>query len=98
MTAFPHRQASVKIEFTPIRLDDYVELHLGANPDVERAELTQRLQSAIAAHRAGERCQCGAPIWIIGSAETGLGCFACITGQAAPDPDYEIDVGDDGGG
>ena len=45
---------------------------------------------------AGARCQCGAPIWIIGSAQTGLGCFACITGQSDPDQDYEIDVADEG--
>jgi hypothetical protein len=86
----------VKTGFTPIQLDDYVELHLRANPDVERAELIQQLQSAIAAHRGGARCQCGAPIWIIGSAQTELGCFTCITGQAAPDQDYEIEITEDG--
>ena len=83
----------MKTGFTPIQLHDYVELHLRANPDVERAELIRQLQSAIAAHRAGARCQCGAPIGIIGSAQTGLGC---ITGQADPDQDYEIEVTDDG--
>jgi hypothetical protein len=37
----------VKTGFThPIQLDDYVALHLRANPDVERAELVQQLQSA----------------------------------------------------
>jgi hypothetical protein len=25
-----------------------------------------------------------------------LGCFTCITGQAAPDHDYEIEVTEDG--
>ena len=86
----------MKTGFTPIQLRDYVELHLRANPDVERAELIQQLESAIGACRAGVRCQCGAPIWIIGSAQTGLGCFACITGQSDPDQDYEIDVADEG--
>lgn len=82
----------MKSGFTPIRLDEYVELHLRANPDVERADLVQRLQAAIAASKRGERCQCGRPIWIIGSAEIGLSCFTCITGEARPDHDYEIDV------
>ena len=85
----------MKTGFTPIRLHDYVEPHVRANPDVERAELIQRLESAVGAYRAGARCQCGAPIWIIGSAQTGLGCFACITGQTEPDQDYEIDVTDE---
>lgn len=82
----------MKAGFTPIKLQDYVELHLRANPDAVRAEVVQQLESAIGAVRAGARCQCGAQIWIIGSAQTGLGCFACITGQPEPDHDYEIDA------
>ena len=85
----------MKTGFTPIQLHDYVELHLRADPDGERAELIQHLESAIGAYRAGARCQCGAPIWILGSAQTGLGCFACIIGQTKPDQDYEIDVADE---
>ena len=82
--------------FTPIQLHDYVALHLHGNPGVKRADLIERLQSSIRAYRAGARCQCGAPIWIIGSAQAGSACFTCITGQAAPDRDYEIDVAEDG--
>ncbi|WP_409214757.1 hypothetical protein [Prosthecobacter sp.] len=82
----------MKTGFTPIRLDNYVELHLRANPDVGRADLAERLRHAMAASQRGERCQCGQPIWIIGSAEVGLSCFTCITGEAYPDEDYEIDV------
>ena len=85
----------MKAGFTPIKLHDYVELYLRANPDAVRAEVIQQLQSAIGAVRAGARCQCGAPIWIIGSAQTGLGCFCRITGQPEPDRDYEINVADD---
>ena len=84
----------MKTGFTPIPLRDYVELHLHANPEVGRTELIQQLESAIAAHRAGVRCQCGAPIWIIGSAQA-LGCFACITGQLEPEQDYAIDGADE---
>ena len=83
---------AMKTGFIPIRLDDYVVQHLRANPDVEREDLVERLHSAIAASRRGERCQCGQPIWIIGSAEVGLSCFTCITGESHPDDDYEIDL------
>lgn len=86
---------AVKTGFTSIHLREYVELHLRANPKAHRTELIQQLEAAIAAHRAGVRCQCGAPIWIIGSAQAGLGCFACITGQTEAEQDYEINVADD---
>src|SRR5689334_10606155 len=64
----------LKIGFVPIRLEEYVELHLRSNPGVERTDLIRRLQHAINAFKRGVRCQCGEPIWIIGSAEAGLGC------------------------
>ena len=91
----PYEPTTIKTGFTPIPLDDYVERHLRANPGAERAEMIQQLEIAIGAYRAGARCQCGEPIWIIGSAQAGLGCFACITGQPNPDHDYEIEVADD---
>jgi hypothetical protein len=76
--------------FVPIRLDEYVQLHLKNNPGVVSAEFTPRLQFALEAHKAGQRCDCGAPIWVIGSAEAGLSCFTCITGESDPSGDYEI--------
>lgn len=82
----------MKSRFTPIALDDYIEKHLRANPKVRRDDIKARLEFAIAAHRAGERCSCGAEIWIIGSAEAGLSCFTCITGETHPSDDYEITI------
>ena len=76
--------------FVPIEIDDYVTLHLKSNPDEKPAGLVSRLQIALAAHRAGERCDCGNPIWVVGSAVAGHACFTCITGEAVPDGDYEI--------
>lgn len=76
--------------FVPIRLDEYVQLHLRNNPGVVAADITARLQFALDAHKAGQRCYCGAPIWVIGSAEAGLSCFTCITGESYPSNDYEI--------
>ena len=77
--------------FVPIRLEDYVRLHLESNPGGDGADLRARLRLALRAYAAGRRCQCGEPIWVIGSAEAGLACFTCITGEAAPSDDYEID-------
>lgn len=76
--------------FVPIAIDDYVEKHLAANPGVDRADLIERLKVALAAARSGQRCACGNSIWVIGSAEVGLSCFTCITGEAVPSEDYEI--------
>ncbi len=78
--------------FNPISLLDYVELHMRSNLGTDRAELLDQLEYAIAAFRRGVRCQCGAPIWIIGSSQAGLACFSCITQEAVPDNDYEIAV------
>ncbi len=86
------RKSRMKTGFTPIGLDDYVKLHLRANPGAKRAEVVARLEYAIDACRKDIRCHCGARIWIIGSAEAGLACFTCITGEAMPDSDYEIAV------
>ena len=79
--------------FIPVSFDDYVERHLQANPKDDRAEFIESLQYALDAAKRGERCQCGEPIWIIGSAVVGLGCFTCITGDAVPD-DFEIPLDD----
>jgi len=78
-----------------VQLKDYIELHKRANPQANRAELQRQLEFAIGAYRAGAHCRCGSPIWIIGSAQAGLGCFTCITGQPNPAHDYEIEVDDD---
>lgn len=84
------RKTKMKAGFTPIRLEDYVPLHLRSNPDAKRGDVIARLEHAIDAYRKDLRCQCGAKIWIVGSAEVGPACFACITGEAVPDSDYEI--------
>ena len=77
--------------FVPISMARYVELHLAANPGTDREEFTRRLQGTVDASKSATRCACGAPIWVIGSAEAGMGCFTCLTGEAIPDGDYEID-------
>jgi hypothetical protein len=76
--------------FVPIQVAEYVKLHLRSNPGENAADVTERLLFALGAYKAGRRCYCGAPIWVIGSAQTGLMCFTCITGEAYPSEDYEI--------
>ena len=76
--------------FTPIDIDDYVKLYLKNNPGSARNEVTARLKATLKEAKAGARCHCGAPIWVIGAAEVGHMCFTCITGEATPDSDYEI--------
>lgn len=84
------RIQKIKRGFIPIGLMDYVELHLRSNPGTDRDDLIFRLKDMLEDSRRGVRCNCGEPIWIIGSAEVGHGCFACITGDPVPDDDYEI--------
>jgi hypothetical protein len=76
--------------FVPIALRKYVDLYLKRNPGSSRSEVTLRLKRALAAFKAGKRCHCGAPIWVIGSAEAGDACFTCITGESTPEDDYEL--------
>jgi len=80
-----------KYGFKPIKLKKYVELHLRSNRGESAHELKQRLRHALDAFHSGRRCDCGNPIWVIGSAVAGFACFSCITGEAVPDNDYEID-------
>jgi len=78
-------------EFKPIRFESYVELFLKNNPDFGQAEIISLLTSALNSHKRGDRCDCGNPIWVIGSALAGNACFTCITGDSLPDDDYELD-------
>jgi hypothetical protein len=80
-----------KVSFAPISIEEYVDLHLRSNPEDTREDVTARLRSALQDHHRGVRCSCGNPIWVIGSAVMGNACFTCITGEAVPYEDYEID-------
>ena len=81
----------MKTGFTPISIEKYIGLYLKNNPDATRDEITAGLHAALEAYNKGERCDCGNPIWVAGSAVVGHACFTCITGEATPDDDYEID-------
>ncbi|MFN0300941.1 MAG: hypothetical protein ACKVQU_11395 [Burkholderiales bacterium] len=81
--------------FTPISLGEYVKLHIRSNPGTTKEDLIERLRYALDARRKGIKCRCEEPIWVIGSAEAGLSCFTCITGEAEPYQDYEIEGSSD---
>lgn len=78
--------------FTFVSLDEYADLHMKANPhDRSRPDVASALRSVLADHKRGVKCRCGNPTWVVGSAFAGNACFTCITGEAYPDGDYEID-------
>jgi hypothetical protein len=66
-------------------------LFLKSNPGEKADKVTARPQRALKDYHEGARYHCGEPIWVIGSAEAGHACFTCITGEADPSEDYEID-------
>ena len=73
-----------------ITITEYVQRHASLNPNANVKELTLRLRRALEAKTQGAQCDCGEPIWALGSAEVGFACFTCITGEAVPNADYEI--------
>lgn len=78
-------------EFKSVSFESYVELFLKGNPDFGQEEIRALLTSALNNHKRGDQCDCGNPIWVIGSALAGNACFTCITGESVPDDDYELD-------
>jgi len=77
--------------FKPISFDDYVVRHLKANKDENERDFRERLREAVNARKSGRLCDCGNPIWAVGSAVAGFMCFPCMTGEANPSGDFEID-------
>jgi len=80
-----------KTGFTPISMDAFVADFIKNNPSEDRDNIRASLKDALDAYKRGVTCSCGAPLWVIGSAVSGYACFTCITGEAVPDSDYEID-------
>ncbi len=80
-----------KTGFTPITIDAFVADYLKNDRGEDRHAITAGLKDALDAYKRGVTCSCGAPLWVIGSAVSGYGCFTCITSEAVPDSDYEVD-------
>ena len=81
----------MKTGFIPVKLEKFVEKYIKSNHGTSRKEITNGLKAALSDYKSGKKCDCGNPIWVIGSAVAGNACFTCITGEAMPDDDYEID-------
>lgn len=77
--------------FAPISIDEYARMHVESNKGDSLSEITKELHYQLDAFRRGVKCSCGEPIWVLGSAVAGSACFTCITGEANPNDDYEID-------
>jgi hypothetical protein len=88
MSGAPRRKPHGR--FIPISIANYIPLHMNSNPGEQRATLETALRESLAAAKRGEFCDCGEPIWALGSAIAGRGCFTCITGESTPTGDYEI--------
>lgn len=84
------RRASARRCFVPITVAEYLSLRSASARGKELAKLAARLNAALEAKIAGATCECGEPIWALGSAEVGQMCFTCITGEAVPESDYEL--------
>ena len=81
----------MKTGFIPIKFEKFVDKYIKSNQGTSRKEITNELKTTLSAYKSGIKCDCGNPIWVIGSAIAGNVCFTCITGEAVPDSDYEID-------
>jgi hypothetical protein len=81
----------MKRAFTPISIADYIQKQMDRNGSMTKREIKDGLMRALEAYHAGTTCECGDPIWVIGSAWVGNKCFACITGETPTSDDYEID-------
>jgi hypothetical protein len=76
--------------FNPISIDAYLKLHKIDNPNEDLVKLKANLIRLKKLKEEGAKCECGNPIWIIGSAFSGMSCFTCLTGEADCSDDYEI--------
>ncbi len=80
----------MKPDFELISIDKFVTHKIKKNPDLKAVQLKKDLEEFKLRKAQGELCDCGNPIWIIGSALVGKGCFTCITGESDCSNDYEI--------
>ncbi|AXI99716.1 hypothetical protein CYPRO_0430 [Cyclonatronum proteinivorum] len=76
--------------FKSISVHKFVKLYKKSNPREDAEMLKKDLIHFRSLKSNGQKCNCGNPIWAIGSAISGMGCFTCITGETDSSNDYEI--------
>lgn len=77
--------------FHPISIEKFIASYKQLNPSEDIKVLRESLAIALKSYQDGDMCHCGSPIWVIGSAIVSHACYTCITGEAVPDEDYEIE-------
>jgi hypothetical protein len=78
-------------QFIKISMDSFIEKYKKSNPQEDVKKLRNDILYFRKLKTAGTKCDCGNPIWIIGSAILGKGCFTCITKESDYSNDYEIE-------
>lgn len=77
----------------PISIEKFADMTVENNKDLNRNDLIESLKATLEAKRNGAKCcQCGNPIWAVGSAVTGTNmCFTCTTMESDDSEDYEVE-------
>lgn len=78
-------------KFTKISVDAFIEKYKTDNPQEDLTKLRKDIFYCRQLKKDGSKCDCGNPLWVIGSAISGKGCFTCITGETDFSDDYEIE-------
>ena len=78
-------------KFTKISVDAFIKEYKKNNPQEDLTKLRKDLFYFRQLKKEGSKCDCGNPLWVIGSAISGKGCFTCITGETDCSDDYEIE-------
>lgn len=77
--------------FIPKPIPDLAQMLQESNGG-EAREWQIKLEVAADLKRRLQKCDCGNPIWAVGSALAGSSmCFSCITGTADPSDDFEVE-------